>query len=151
MIRSNLIAWSSKKQSIVALPSMEAEYRGLTFATCEAMWLKKLLVDLEVHVGIIPIYGDNMASIYLASNPTFHARIKHIEAHYHYVQEKVLRKDVEIKFIKTKDQVVDMFTKFLDATKLKGFKDVINLQDIAKNNSQMSLRGSVEDKCTSSN
>ena len=67
------------------------------------------------------------------------------------MQEKVLRKDVEIKFIKTKDQVVDMFTKFLDATKLKGFKDVINLQDIAKNNSQMSLRGSVEDKCTSSN
>ena len=151
MIGSNPITWSSKKQPTVALSSMEAEYRGLTFATCEAMWLKKLLADLEVHVGIIPIYGDNMASIYLASNPTFHARSKHIEVHYHYVREKVLSKDVEIKFIKTKDQVADMFTKFLDASKLKGFKDVINLQDMAQDNSQMSLRGSVEDKCTSSN
>ena len=92
-----------------------------------------------------------MASIYLASNPTFHARSKHIEVHYHYVREKALSKDVEIKFIKTKDQVADMFTKFLDASKLKGFKDVINLQDMAQDNSQMSLRGSVEDKCTSSN
>ena len=55
MIGSNPITWSSKKQPTFALSSMEAEYRGLTFATCEAMWLKKLLVDLEVHVGIIPI------------------------------------------------------------------------------------------------
>ncbi|KAH7314968.1 hypothetical protein KP509_21G029000 [Ceratopteris richardii] len=53
----------------------------------------------------------------------FHARSKHIEVHYHYVKEKVLSKDVEIKF---KEKIADMFTKFLDASKLKGFKDVIN-------------------------
>ena len=139
MIRSNLIAWSSKKQSIVALPSMEAEYRGLTFATCEAMWLKKLLSNLEVQMGIIPIYGNNMVSIFMAGNTTFHARNKHIEVHYHYVREKMLSKDVDIKFIKTKAQVEDMFTKFLDASTLKAFKDVINLQDMAQDNSQMFL------------
>ena len=50
MIGSNPITWSSKKQPTIALSSMEAEYRVLIFATCEAMWLKKLLVDLEVHV-----------------------------------------------------------------------------------------------------
>ncbi|KAH7437901.1 hypothetical protein KP509_05G094400 [Ceratopteris richardii] len=56
-----------------------------------------------MQVGTIPIYGDNMSSIYLASNLMFHARSKHIEIHYHYVREKVLSKDVEIKFIRTKE------------------------------------------------
>ena len=40
------IAWSSKKQSTVALSSTEAEYREAAFATCEAIWLKRLLKDL---------------------------------------------------------------------------------------------------------
>ena len=70
MIRNNPITWSSKKQSSVAFSSMEVEHKGLTFATFEAMWLKKVLVDLEVHVGIIPIYIDNN----MASNPIFYAR-----------------------------------------------------------------------------
>ncbi|KAH7316141.1 hypothetical protein KP509_21G079700 [Ceratopteris richardii] len=91
-----------------------------------------------------------MSIVYLTSNPMFHARSKHIEVHYHYVREKVLSKDVEIKLIRTKEKVADLFTNFLDASKLKGFKDVINLKDMVEDNSQMSLRGSVEDKCTSS-
>ncbi|KAH7426269.1 hypothetical protein KP509_11G093200 [Ceratopteris richardii] len=108
MIGSKPITWSSKKQPSVALSSMEAEYRGLAFATCEAMWIKKLLADLEVQVGTIPIYGDNMSSIYLARNSMFHARSKHTKVYYHYVREKILSKDVEIKFIRTKEQVADI-------------------------------------------
>ncbi|KAH7316140.1 hypothetical protein KP509_21G079700 [Ceratopteris richardii] len=150
MIGSKPITWSSQKQPTVSLSSMEGEHRGLAFATCEAMWIKKILADLEVQVGTILIYGDNMSIVYLTSNPMFHARSKHIEVHYHYVREKVLSKDVEIKLIRTKEKVADLFTNFLDASKLKGFKDVINLKDMVEDNSQMSLRGSVEDKCTSS-
>ena len=44
---SAAIAWSSKKQSTVALLSTEAEYRGAAVATCEAIWLKRLLKDLQ--------------------------------------------------------------------------------------------------------
>jgi hypothetical protein len=40
---SGAINWSSKKQPIVALSSMKAEYRGVTIATCEVVWLQKLL------------------------------------------------------------------------------------------------------------
>ena len=43
---SAAIAWSSKKQLIVALSSTEAEYRGAVVAMCEAIWLKRLLKDL---------------------------------------------------------------------------------------------------------
>ena len=44
-IGSGVIAWSSKKQSTVALSSCEAKYQALCAATCEAIWLRRLLND----------------------------------------------------------------------------------------------------------
>ncbi|XP_075099322.1 secreted RxLR effector protein 161-like [Nicotiana tabacum] len=47
MIGGNLISWKSKKQYVVARSSAEAEYRAMTLATCELIWLKQLLQDLK--------------------------------------------------------------------------------------------------------
>ena len=44
---SNVISWSSKKQKMVALSSAEAEYIAATDAACEAIWLRRLLSDLQ--------------------------------------------------------------------------------------------------------
>jgi hypothetical protein len=83
---STAIAWSSKKQPIVALSSIEAEYRGVAVATCEAIWFKRLLKDLHEEMSNpMVVYSDNLSSIQLAKNPVFHARTKHIEVHYHFV------------------------------------------------------------------
>ena len=86
---SAAITWSSKKQPTVALSSTEAEYRGAAIATCEVAWLRKLLMDMGMHVdrGVV-IYCDNLSSIQLARNPVFHAWTKHIEVHYHFVRER---------------------------------------------------------------
>ena len=57
---------------------------GAAIAACEAVWLKRILKDLGVPItDPIRIFCDNMSSIYLARNPVFHARTKHIEVHYH--------------------------------------------------------------------
>ena len=48
---SIVIVWSSKKQPTMALLSTEAEYQGADVATCEAIWLKRLLKDLQVEVS----------------------------------------------------------------------------------------------------
>ena len=71
------------KQLAVVLSSTEAEYRGAAIATCEVIWLKRLLKDLQVKVSApTAIYCDNLSSIHLAKNPVFHARTVHIEVHY---------------------------------------------------------------------
>ena len=105
-------AWSSKKQPIVALSSTEAKYRGAALATCEAIWLKRLLKDLQEEVSDpTTIYCDNLNNIQLAKNPVFHARTKHIEVHYHFVRERVLSGEVELQYVPTDRQAADIFTK----------------------------------------
>ena len=92
----------SKKQPTVALSSTEAEYRGAAVATCEVIWLKRLIKDLQEEVSDpTTIYCDNLSSIQLAKNPVFHARTKHIEVHYHFLRERVLSSEVELLYVLT--------------------------------------------------
>ena len=39
MLAEGTISWSSKKQSVIALSSTEAEYRGVVNATTQCLWL----------------------------------------------------------------------------------------------------------------
>ena len=43
---SGVISWLSRKQSCVALSIAEAEFVTACSASCEAVWLRKLLSDL---------------------------------------------------------------------------------------------------------
>ena len=55
-------------------------------ASCEALWLRKLLVNLfgqELRPTVI--YCDNQSSIQFSENPVFHDRSKHIEINYHFM------------------------------------------------------------------
>uniref|UniRef100_A0A2N9FCV6 Integrase catalytic domain-containing protein n=1 Tax=Fagus sylvatica TaxID=28930 RepID=A0A2N9FCV6_FAGSY len=70
-----------------------------------------LLVYLEAPI----FWCDNISSLAIASNPVFHARTKHIEVDFHFVRERVLGKDLAVKFVSTLDQLADIFTKSLPA------------------------------------
>ncbi|XP_035541684.1 uncharacterized protein LOC118344685 [Juglans regia] len=108
----NLITWTAKKQPIVSKSSTEAEYRSLAIATADIYWIRMLMKELGLLLPSTPtIWCDNIGAIALASNLVFHARTKHIEVDYHFIREKVLNKDIQVKHISTQDQVADLFTK----------------------------------------
>ena len=89
-VGSEIIAWSSKNQSTTALSSVEVEYQALCVATCEVIWLRRILYDAGAkHEEATTIKCDNQSSINLANNLVFHKNTKHIDTQFHFVREKV--------------------------------------------------------------
>ena len=77
-----------------------------------------LLCDMGIFLSTPPLlWCDNVSALAIASNLVFHARTKHIEVDYHFVREKVLRKDLLIKYIPSNDQLADIFTKGLPSSR----------------------------------
>jgi len=99
-----------------------------------------LFKDLGVYLYHPPIlWCDNVSALSLASNPIFHARTKHIEVDYHFVREKVLNRDMVIKYISTSDQLADLFTKSLPSPRFHALSfKLVGL-------SPLHLRGVVKD------
>ena len=84
------------------------------------------------------LWCDNMGAASLASNPVFHARTKHIEVDVHFIKEKVMSKEGEVRFIPSEKQIADVFTKALNNSMFEYFKDKLILDK-----SKFSLRGDV--------
>ena len=103
----------------------------MALATCEVVWPKRLLKDLQVEVfDPMRIYSDNLSSIQLAKNPVFHARTKHIEMHYHFVREHVLSGEVELVYVATDRQTANILTKPLGLDKLQQFSGALGLRHL---------------------
>ncbi|XP_061361892.1 uncharacterized mitochondrial protein AtMg00810-like [Gastrolobium bilobum] len=111
---SSLISWKSKKQTTVSRFSSKAEYRALAALTCEIQWLCYLLRDLQIPVlRPASVYCDNQSAIYLAHNPTFHERSKHIELDCHITREKIQAGLLHLLLVSSSMQLANVFTKAL--------------------------------------
>jgi len=87
--------WKSGKQRTVARSSTEAEYKALADGTAKVIWLQYLIIDLQIMSASAPIiWCDNLGATYLSANPVFHACTKHVEVDYHFVRDRVTKKDI---------------------------------------------------------
>jgi hypothetical protein len=110
----NLIAWSAKEQPTISRSSTEVEYKSMANAAAKIAWVQSLLRELGVLEDDKPgLWCDNLGATYLSANPIFHGRVKHVVIDYHFVHERVANKQLDIRFIASKDQVADGFTKAL--------------------------------------
>lgn len=108
--------------------STKAEYKALENATAELIWLQSVLQELKIYQSCAPVlWCDNLGATYLTANPVFHARTKHIEVDFHFVKQIVTNKALEVRFVSSKDQVADIFTKALGRPALIKFRGNLNL------------------------
>lgn len=124
------ISWSSKRQSVVATSTTEAEYIAAALATKEAVWLQTLLRELGESgsdIDHVRLRMDNTGAIALTKNPEFHQRTKHMDVRWHYIREQVDIGKIEIEYTQTSQMVADGFTKPLNATKFRTFVEQLGL------------------------
>ena len=94
---STAVSWLSQKQKSMALSLVEAEYMAASQATCEAIWLWKLLCNLfDLEIGPTVIQCDNHSCIKLSENPVFHIKSKHIGIRYHFIRDLVQKGAVKL-------------------------------------------------------
>ena len=65
------------------------------------------------------IYCDKYQCNCPSFEPPYHARTKHVEVDYHYILEKVMKGDVQVRFVGSTDQLPDIFTKGLGAARFQ--------------------------------
>ncbi len=65
--------------------------------------------------------------------------------HYHFIREKVLAKKIDFIHVRTKDQVLDIFTKALGTDEIKKFRKMLVVLEV-----DLNLRGSLENSSSTS-
>lgn len=126
------VSWKSKRQSIVALSTCEAEYVATCSAAKEGIYLAWLLSDMlgSFSTPTIPIYVDNDGAIDLAKKESVSQRTKHIDIRYHFIREAVDKKLISLNHINTKDQLADPFTKPLGPFIHRTLSEKMGLSDL---------------------
>ena len=112
LIDGGVVSWSSRKQELVTLSTAEAEYVAATHTAKEAIWLRKLVLELFlVPATPMPLYCDNQAALALASVDNYHARTKHIDVRYHFIQDVIKKGSISLIYCSTEDMMADTLTK----------------------------------------
>eukprot|EP00253_Pinus_taeda_P014939 PITA_14939 len=134
---SRAISWASKKQLVVSLSTAEEEYVAATAAAYEAVWLRRVLINLchEQENGTT-IYCDNSSAISLSRNSVFHKKTKHIDTKFHFIRELVNNGEIVLQHCRTEDQLADILTKPLAKKTFYHFRKCLGMK-------QLKLRGSV--------
>jgi hypothetical protein len=90
-----MISWKRRKQSNISLSTVEAKYIVACSASCESIWLRKLLTGL-FDLEATTILCDKQSCIKMKENPVSHDRSNHIEIRYHYIRDMVQRGAIKL-------------------------------------------------------
>ena len=123
-MNSSPISWSSRKQNLVATSTTNAEYVALSEATCEAIWLQKLISDLrfdQIHYYPATLHCDNTGALALAHQAAHNKRSKHIDLKYHHIRDHVNQGTVILNHVKSNENIADGYTKSLSKVLFNNF------------------------------
>ncbi len=124
-LNDDVITWSTKKQSTVALSTMEAEYCALVHCATDCLWIQQWLHEiLNIQVPII-LYCDNQSTLYVIRDDDHHASQKHVDIKLHFIRHHVQSNNIIVKWIATDKQLADLMTKTLSAIRFRNLRDQI--------------------------
>ena len=73
--------------------------------------LKQQLEDFKIDLGALEIRCDNTSAINVSKNLVHHSRTKHIDVRHHFLRDHVEKGNIQLTYVRTEDQIADIFTK----------------------------------------
>ena len=131
MMAGSAITWCSKKQTVVALSSCEAEYVAMCMTCKEAIWLKRLLSNTQVNTDlseVMTVLADSQSGIKLSANESINSRNKHIDITYHFVRQVTEDGQVVLGYIPTQEIVADILRKALGRIQFEKLRHLCGLR-----------------------
>jgi Reverse transcriptase (RNA-dependent DNA polymerase) len=116
-INGGHISWTSKKQTTVALSTMEAQYMSLSDASRELIAHLTFFTSINITIPQPIIYTDNEAPESIVKREPEYQRSKHIDIRYHFVRDHYEKQTFEVMHISTNEQIADILTKPLTRAK----------------------------------
>jgi len=121
-IGSGVVSWQSKRQSIVALSTTEAEYMAACEAGKEIVWMRKMLQELGFPMPTSSVlYMDNQSAIQVAKHPEHHGRMKQLDLSWFWLRDVVDQGTISPTYVPTGDMTADLLTKALPRLKVEYF------------------------------
>ena len=125
---SGIFSWCSKKQDFVTQSTAEAEFVAAASTVNQALWLRKILVDLHIkQAEPTDVFVDNQAAISISKNPVFHGKTKHFDIKLFFVRKVQKKGNVSLIYCKSEDQLTDLFTKPLPTTRFEHLRQKIGI------------------------
>ncbi|GJR15675.1 putative ribonuclease H-like domain-containing protein [Tanacetum coccineum] len=118
-LRSRLISWKCKKQTIVANSTTKAEYVAAASCCGQVLWIQNQMLDYRYNFMNTKIFIDNESTICIVKNPVFHSKTKHIEIRHHFIRNSNEKKLIQMIKIYTDQNVADLLTKAFDVGKFQ--------------------------------
>jgi len=114
MYNNSPVAWTSRKQSVVAGSTWEAEYIAAYHAARHTKCLRNLLTELgHQPQQATPLHMDNAAAMKTATTPHPTPKSKHIDVKFHHLKQQVNDNIVSPIHVPTANNAADILTKAL--------------------------------------
>ena len=100
----------------------------MALASAEITWICSIIKEINVKLSCtLLLLSDNTSAAAIATNLVLHSKTKHIEIDIHFVRDKVKKKEVEIAFVSSNDQIADVLTKPLTYLKFSFFRNKLKV------------------------
>ena len=115
-------------ETAVAQSTAEAEFISATAAVNQAIWLRKILCDLNLKQWKnTEIIVDNQAAIAISHNPVFHGKTKHFKIKFFFLREVQKEGEIALVYCKSENQLADIFTKPLPVSKFEDLRKKLGI------------------------
>jgi histone deacetylase 1/2 len=124
------VSWASRVQAVTSTSTTESEFRALSEASKEVLWLAKIVRLFGISTKPFLIRGDSQGAIGSIKNASYTPHTKHIEIHHDFMKDRYQMGDLDFHHIAGVDNPSDIFTKALGRVKFERFRTMLGMDSV---------------------